>query len=272
MARKERNSIDYFPHPVNHGRKMYYLRNKFKNNGYTVWFMLLEHLGKAEYHYLDLKEETQLMYLSSEFMITEELLIEIINALVKLGEFDKNLWQNESILFNEKYINSISDAYKKRNNECINKNSLLLLLESKGRLNKLKSIPKLIKNNIKGSEKPQRKEKNTILKKIKVNKNVVEIITYLNEKANRKYSLKSKANNAIINTRLNEGYTIEDMKKIIDNKCKSWLNTDMDKYLRPETLFCVKHFESYLNEPVQKTDDEIIAELIKKKEDENKGN
>ncbi|GAG62547.1 unnamed protein product [marine sediment metagenome] len=140
---------------------MYYLRNKFKNDGYTVWFMLLENLGKAEYHYLDLKEETQLMYLSSEFMITENLLIEIIEALVKLGEFDKDLWQNESILFNEKYIDSISDAYKKRNNDCINKKSLLLLLSSKGRFNKTKSIPKPSKSTLNGDGKPQRRVKDT---------------------------------------------------------------------------------------------------------------
>lgn len=101
--------------------------------------------------------------------------------------------------------------------------------------------------------------------------NVKEIITYFNQKANKNFTLKSKANNSMINARLNEGFTVENFKKIIDNKCKSWLGTKMDEYLRPETLFCAKHFESYLNEKPQKTTNDIAEDYIKKL-DENKGN
>jgi hypothetical protein len=133
MARPERNNVDYFPHPVSHGRKMFYLRSKYKNDGYTVWFMLLEQIGKADYHFLDLADETQMMYLSCEFMVSEETLIEIIELLLKLGEFDSELWE-QKILYSQKFIDSISDAYKKRNNNCVDKNSLITLLISKGRL------------------------------------------------------------------------------------------------------------------------------------------
>jgi len=125
-------------------------------------------------------------------------------------------------------------------------------------------------NAIKGKE---RKGKDTIIK---------EIITYFNQKANKNFTLKSKANNSMINARLNEGFRIEDFKKIIDNKVRKWKGKSWtgkndeicygDDYLRPETLFCAKHFESYLNEPVKKTDDEIASDYIKKKENENKGN
>ncbi|MGW9971767.1 uncharacterized protein ACUXJ1_001434 [Staphylococcus epidermidis] len=37
---------------------------------------------------------------------------------------------------------------------------------------------------------------------------------------------------------------------MIDIKTYEWLNTDSDKYLRPETLFGTK-FESYLNQKTQ---------------------
>lgn len=175
MARKERNDIDYFPHPVNHGKKMFYLRDKFNNDGYAVWFMLLEQLGKSNYHYLDLKDDIQLMYLSSEFKVDESLLIEIINVLVKFNEFDNQLWENERILFNEKFIENISDAYKKRNNECVNKNSLLLLLTSKGRLKPPKSNPKPSKCILKGDGSTQTKLKDSILKDSKEEKDSDEI-------------------------------------------------------------------------------------------------
>lgn len=72
------------------------------------------------------------------------------------------------------------------------------------------------------------------------------LIEYLNEKAKTSYRAKSKSTQQHIKARLNEGFTIDDFKKVIDNKCAEWLGTEFEKYLRPETLFGTK-FESYLN-------------------------
>ena len=77
-----------------------------------------------------------------------------------------------------------------------------------------------------------------------------EIVDYLNKKAGTSFKYNSKKTKEKINARLNEKYTIEDFKKVIDNKCKSWKGTEMQRYLRPETLFGNK-FESYLNEKVE---------------------
>lgn len=75
------------------------------------------------------------------------------------------------------------------------------------------------------------------------------IISHLNEKAGTNYRASSKATQGHINARLAEGYTVEDFFKVIDKKCAEWRGTDMEKYLRPETLFGSK-FENYLNAPV----------------------
>ena len=56
------------------------------------------------------------------------------------------------------------------------------------------------------------------------------------------------ATNQLDNTaRIKEGFTLEDFKRVIDWKVSKWIGTDMEQYLRPETLFGTK-FESYLNE------------------------
>ena len=76
----------------------------------------------------------------------------------------------------------------------------------------------------------------------------VEIADYLNEKIGARYSAKSSKTQTLINARMNEGFTLEDFKTVIDKKCNDWLkDTKMSKYLRPETLFGTK-FEGYLNE------------------------
>lgn len=76
-----------------------------------------------------------------------------------------------------------------------------------------------------------------------------EIIIYLNAKCSTSYKTSSEKTKKYINARLNEGYSLADFKKVIDNKVIDWLIDDphMSKYLRPQTLFG-SNFESYLNQ------------------------
>ena len=77
------------------------------------------------------------------------------------------------------------------------------------------------------------------------------VIDYLNEKTERtgkdRYSSTSTKTKTLIKARLKEKYELEDFKIVIDKKCKEWLGTDMERYLRPETLFGNK-FGSYLKQ------------------------
>ena len=83
-----------------------------------------------------------------------------------------------------------------------------------------------------------------------------EIIEYLNDKSNKQYKHTTKKTQSLIKSRFNEGFNLEDFKSVIDTKSKEWMNTDMEKYLRPETLFGTK-FESYLNQSVEKSREDI---------------
>lgn len=74
-----------------------------------------------------------------------------------------------------------------------------------------------------------------------------EIIDYLNVKTGKAYRWQGKATQSHINARFAEGYTVEDFKKVIDNKAAEWKDGKMEQYLRPETLFGTK-FEGYLNQ------------------------
>lgn len=73
-----------------------------------------------------------------------------------------------------------------------------------------------------------------------------EVIEYLNQKTGKKFKAGSKANQKHIKARFSEGFTLEDFKRVIDLKCEEWSGSQMDMYLRPETLFGSK-FDSYLN-------------------------
>lgn len=80
-----------------------------------------------------------------------------------------------------------------------------------------------------------------------------EIADYLNLKCNTRYRPTTKKTQSLIKARWNEGFKLDDFKQVIDNKSSQWLNDpNMQKYLRPETLFGTK-FEGYLNERVAVT-------------------
>ena len=75
-----------------------------------------------------------------------------------------------------------------------------------------------------------------------------DVIDYLNGKIGARYKASSAINKRLIDARVKEGYTLDDFKRVIDNKVASWSHDQkMSKYLRPQTLFGTK-FESYLNE------------------------
>lgn len=77
-----------------------------------------------------------------------------------------------------------------------------------------------------------------------------EIMSYFNQQAGTSYRASSKATQHLISARTNEGFTVDDFKKVIDIKVANWKDDPkMSKYLRPATLFGTK-FESYLNEPM----------------------
>lgn len=74
------------------------------------------------------------------------------------------------------------------------------------------------------------------------------IIDYLNNILGTKYKYNTRKTKDCIIARLNEGFTVDDFKCVIDKKSKQWMDDKkMSAYLRPETLFGNK-FEGYLNE------------------------
>ena len=73
------------------------------------------------------------------------------------------------------------------------------------------------------------------------NKKMIEAtINYLNKKTGKSYKPTTPSTVKHLTARINEGYTDWDFMDVIDTKCKDWIGTDMEKYLRPETLFGIK--------------------------------
>lgn len=131
MGRHNSNTVEYFPHYIGDGKKIFTLEKIFGNDGYATWFKILEKMAQTENHYLDLNDTGELIYLSAKCNVNEERLLSIIDLLVKLEVFEPTLWRDR-ILYNHQFMKSIEDAYKRRTLKCMQFDDLCLHLFKKG--------------------------------------------------------------------------------------------------------------------------------------------
>jgi len=95
-----------------------------------------------------------------------------------------------------------------------------------------------------------------------------EIIEDLNKKADRSYLVSDKTK-GYISARWRDGFRLADFEYVHTVKCAEWCNTDMAKYLRPETLYSNK-FEGYRNQPmptkidVDSWEHKMVSDFVKR--------
>lgn len=211
MARPERNNVDYFPFICEDGNKMFYIEETYGNDGFATFVKLLRELAKTNYHYLDLSKPSTMMFLSAKCKVSKEVLAAIILDLVDLGKFDKVLWNESKIIWCQDFIDSIQDAYIKRNNKCITLEGLLLLLTSLG----VRKPSKCISTD---TVKPQSIVEDSKVKKSKVN--IPEFTEFLN------YALEQKPMVSQTDLKLKyDSWITNDWKNGNDKKISNWKST-----------------------------------------------
>lgn len=167
-------------------------------------------------------------------------------AIYDVMFFEKDI---ESISFSDNIVELLWSSIKHSLTSSIEGYCSKQNIDYKGLFNTLdKGVDKGVTNNANVKEKEKEKDKEKDNVKEKDNDNIKDIVAYLNLKANTNYKASSEKTRSLIKARINEGFTLEDFKTVIDKKVLLWgKDLKMSAYLRPETLFGNK-FESYLNE------------------------
>ena len=179
-------------------------------------------------------------YFAEFFNLSKDRISKLISSLKKKGYVTVDLIYKEGTKQIDKRVVKITDRYRRKQLEGVVENNDTPLGENA-------------------------EDNNTVINN-KENIPYVDIVYYLNEKADKKYRHTTKATRDKIRARWNEGFTLEDFKKVIDAKVKDWKrDPEMNKYLRPETLFGTK-FEGYLNENTT-TDKASVSEKEVTKDD-----
>jgi len=238
MARPERNNVDYFPFICEEGNKMFYIEQTYGNDGFATFVKLLRELAKSDFHYLNLSKPSTMMYVSAKCKIPVETLENIIRDLVDLGKFHRLLWEENKVLWCQDFIDSISDAYKKRKNECIDFAGLLILLDSLG-------VRKLSNGSLNGVDNTQSIVKDSIVEKRKEN-----------------YDQKKVSKNQIFTLELLESpqwiETVAMQSKILPEDVPAWIEvfnkkliSELDEKINKQDF--AAHFSRWLPGEIAKT-------------------
>lgn len=244
MARPERNNVDYFPHLIGGGKKMTFIESKHGNDGYATWFKILESLAGADFHFLNLNDELELMFLSGKCKVLPEKMLEIIEDLVKLKVFNKIAWEHK-VLWSDTFIEHIKDAYLRRNNKCITFEGLCNHLLSLG-------IHLVDSNTTRSYSNTQSKVKQS--KGIKTPVETTEDIDFgkfiskFNSFADRQFRVNEKIKSAL-KSRLQDYSKDEIIIAVKQAHLDSYHIETKFKYLTPEFILRPEKLEKFLNAP-----------------------
>ena len=114
-------------------------------------------------------------------------------------------------------------------------------------------MERVTKQLTKGYSTLQDKDKDKDKDKVKANEDIDLIVTDLNCVLGTNYKTTSTKTADLISHHINDGFTVNDFKKVHRNMLLAWgADNKMIKYLRPETLYGPK-FEGYLNQKTPTT-------------------
>ena len=88
-----------------------------------------------------------------------------------------------------------------------------------------------------------------------MNKDKIDIINHINTLTGKNYTYDSIE----LDVLLQEGFTYDEIKTIINFKFKQWNNTEFIKFIRPTTIFInfKKYLDEYRNSKIPKFRDSI---------------
>jgi len=249
MARPKKNTAEYFPHLCNHGKKMAYIERRYGNDGYAVWYKILEKLAEANDHYLYLENEIEADFLAGYCLVDLEKLNAILEDLVKVNALDNGAWKKK-IVYSCTLLDSLADLYARRKDKPM---TLMQILKQVSGVNVDIKPHSIGKDSIEEDSKLEER-------KAKEDAVVLEWVEYLNSALNKQHRPKSKRTRGLILDLCGE-YSIEDLKRVIQSKKREWSGTDAAKHLVIITLLRKSNFELYYENLPAVTDDPRNATL-----------
>lgn len=95
-----------------------------------------------------------------------------------------------------------------------------------------------------------------------------EVIDHLNNGADRQFEA-VKSNTKYIDARIKEGATVDNLLDVIEYQVAEWRDSDMEKYLRPSTLFGNSKYQNYIENVRFKKSKGVSAAMVWRSRSDN---
>lgn len=228
MARPEKHDVDYFPFYVKDGKTLFILESKYGCKGTGFFTNVMRFLCQTPDHHFCIKAPADRLYFFAKVKCDEESGIDMLNMMSETGKIHPKMWVSAAVIVSEALLESIQDAYRKRNNPIITLSEIRQKYVSDDH-NRNSGDG----NEINGGNKPQSK-----VKESKVNKNNNDF-----EKFYSGYPIK-KSKNAALKAWQKEKPNLDICLKAID------LQKAEKQNLRDAGQFCPewKHPATWINQ------------------------
>jgi hypothetical protein len=114
MANKIKDTVDYFPFFVGDGRTLYMLKRKFGISGIGFFTEFFRFLSRTPGHYYSLQNDYDKDRFFDFIGIPETEAMPMIECLLETGKIDKGLWQAKRVLVSSDFLESLTEAYRRR--------------------------------------------------------------------------------------------------------------------------------------------------------------
>src|SRR3990167_2870698 len=114
-GRPPKETVDWFPHDANasEGKTLTILQNRFGNDGYSVWFRLLERISSTRNHIVWQRNSEDREYLAARLYVSPEKLTAILDKLAELHAIDPDLYKRGAIWCGN-LVNRVASVYSSR--------------------------------------------------------------------------------------------------------------------------------------------------------------
>ena len=104
IGRPEALNASYFSHSVNESDSLKIMYRKYGYEGYTALFRLQEQAAKADYHRIELKNDTQKHIFMMNMDVRQEVIDFLIDVLLQIGEIDREQWELNKTIYLNKFV------------------------------------------------------------------------------------------------------------------------------------------------------------------------
>jgi len=118
MSRPIKNTVDWIPHFTDcmTSDSMQIIQAQFGNDGYAVWWKMLETLGRSDNHKIDCSNPTRWKLLVASFQVDEAKATAILNEFALNDCIDAELWKTK-VIWATNLVDNVQGAYTNRRRE-----------------------------------------------------------------------------------------------------------------------------------------------------------